>query len=336
MPAVPPYSSTTMASWSPCSRSMSSSGSSRIVSGTRSGGTISADTGTSSRRSCGTAMARFTCTTPSMSSQSSPVTGKRECPVRRASRTTSSAVAVRSIDDARARGLITSAAVCSPKPRDLVTSLAVPASSVPAAAERRTSEASSCGVRAPDSSSRGVMPSARRNRLAEPLSTKISGRATSAKPRTGIATTLAVASGAEMPRNCGSSSPKTIENRVAITRATTAATDSSVEPVEPGGLQRRLEQHPERRGGEEAEDERRQRDADLGCGELRREPSQRPQDDLGAGVPGVHGLLHGRPVERDQRELGGHEDGGTDRQPHTGQHQQPFGHSAVILGPQPG
>ena len=156
--------------------------------------------------------------------------------MRRARRTTSSAVAVRSIEDARARGLITSAAVCSPKLSDLVTSRAVPASSVPAWADRRTSEASSCGVRAPDSSSLGVMPSARRNRFAEPLSTKIRGRATSAKPRTGIATTFAVASGAEIPRNCGSSSPNTIENNVAMTRARPAATESSVEPLSPTAL----------------------------------------------------------------------------------------------------
>jgi hypothetical protein len=60
---------------------------------------------------------------------------------------------------------------------------------------------------------------ARRNALAEPLSTRMSGLATVAKTRTGSATTFAVVRGAEMPRNCGSSSPKTIENAVASTRA---------------------------------------------------------------------------------------------------------------------
>ena len=42
-PDVPPYSSTTTASWRPSSRSMSSSGSSRIVSGTRARSDIRAD-----------------------------------------------------------------------------------------------------------------------------------------------------------------------------------------------------------------------------------------------------------------------------------------------------
>ena len=56
------------------------------------------------------------------------------------------------------------------------------------------------------------------------MSTTISGLASTAKTRTGMATTLAVASGAEMPRNCGSSSPKTIENTVAMSRARAAET----------------------------------------------------------------------------------------------------------------
>ena len=47
----------------------------------------------------------------------------------------------------------------------------------------------------------------------------MSGAGETANTRTGPATTFAVASGAEMPRNCGSSSPKTIENTVAISRA---------------------------------------------------------------------------------------------------------------------
>ena len=54
--------------------------------------------------------------------------------------------------------------------------------------------------------------------------------------RTGIATTLAVARGAEMPRNCGSSSPKTIENNVAMTNARAAATEPTVDPLSPAAL----------------------------------------------------------------------------------------------------
>ena len=152
------------------------------------------------------------------------MTGKREWPVRRASRSTSPAEAVRSIAVQRTRGVMTSAAVRSPKSSERVTSRAVPSSRVPASADRRTSEASSWGVRAPESSSCGVMPNSRSTRLAEPLSTTMSGRVSTEKRRTGSATTRAVRSGAEMPRNWGSSSPKTIEKTVAMTRARAAET----------------------------------------------------------------------------------------------------------------
>ena len=192
-----------------------------------------ADTGTWSRRSCGTAMAFLTWTIPSMSSQSSPMTGKREWPVRRARATTSVAVAVRSMAVARERGVITSAAVWSPNPIDAVRSRAVWGSRVPASAELRTRNASSCGFRAAESSSCGSTPTARSTRLAEPLSSQMSGRATAVNARTGSATTFAVAKGAEKPRNCGTSSPTIIEKTVAMRRAMRFATVSSAGPPSP-------------------------------------------------------------------------------------------------------
>ena len=121
---------------------------------------MSAETGTSLRRSCGTAIAFLTWTTPSMSSQSSPRTGKREWPVRRDSRSTSSADSSRWMPVQRTRGVMTSSAVRSPKPSERVSMRAVVMSRVPASAERWTRLASSWGVRAPDSSSCGSMPSA--------------------------------------------------------------------------------------------------------------------------------------------------------------------------------
>ena len=177
------------------SRSSSSSGSSRIVSGTRVASIISAVTGTSSRRSCGTAMARLTCTSPSMSSQSSPITGKREWPVRRASRSTSSAVAVRSTAVQRTRGLITSAAVRSPKSQgagDEQRGALVEGADLGGAAHQggellRGPGAGQLLLR--------LMPTARRTRLAEPLSTTISGRVSTENTRTGTATTGRSAAG---------------------------------------------------------------------------------------------------------------------------------------------
>ena len=51
----------------------------------------------------------------------------------------------------------------------------------------------------------------------------MSGLVITEKARTGSATSLALRSGAEMPRNWGSSSPKSIEKRVAMTRARAVA-----------------------------------------------------------------------------------------------------------------
>ena len=125
-----------------------------------------------------------------------------------------------------------------------MTSSAVPSSRVPTSAERRTREASSCGVRAPDSSSWGVMPTVRSTRLAEPLSTMISGRVRTENTRTGTATTRAVRSGAEMPRNCGSSSPKTMENTVATTSARPAETASTAGCASPSRVSGPLSSRP--------------------------------------------------------------------------------------------
>ncbi len=72
--------------------------------------------------------------------------------------------------------------------------------------------------------------------MADPLSSEMSGRATVEKTRTGTATTLAVGNGAEMPRNCGTNSPKTIENNVTSTSATPVDTDSTVTADAPGRI----------------------------------------------------------------------------------------------------
>ena len=71
----------------------------------------------------------------------------------------------------RIRGVITSAAVRPEKTSVLARKLAVPASSVPIAAERRTSDASSAGVRAPESSSLASSPKRFRTLLEKPFST---------------------------------------------------------------------------------------------------------------------------------------------------------------------
>jgi hypothetical protein len=94
-----------------CDRSCCSRGSSPTVSGTIRGSDARAMAGTSARRSCGTAIARLTCTTPTTSSRPLSTIGKREWPVVRASRTTSAAESSRLTTTHCSRGVMTSAAV---------------------------------------------------------------------------------------------------------------------------------------------------------------------------------------------------------------------------------
>ena len=218
------------------------------------------------------------------------------------------ALSSRSTGVHRTRGVITSAAVISAKPSDRVTSWAVPGSSVPASAERSTIEASSSGVRAPDSSSCGSMPKARRTRLALPLSSTINGWATIENTRMNGVMNRAVASGADRPRNCGTSSPTTIEKAVARTRAMRDRdrVDRTVRDAEAG--QRRLQQAGHARLDQEADQQRGQRDADLRRGQLGRQLAQRGQHGDAALVAVGDGPLDGAAVEGDVGELGGDED----------------------------
>jgi len=74
--------------------------------------------------------------------------------------------------------------------------------------------------------------------LALPLSRVISGRATSTITRIGAATSWAVRNGAAIARFLGTSSPTTMENAVASSRATatdTGGTQRSGSPTAPSG-----------------------------------------------------------------------------------------------------
>ena len=93
-------------------------------------------------------------------------------------------------------------------------------SSTPALAERRTRLESSSAVRAPDSSSFGSMPMARRTPLALPLSTVIAGRKTVVNPTWNGMTTLAVCRGMARAKFLGTSSPRIIDSIVAIVTPT--------------------------------------------------------------------------------------------------------------------
>jgi hypothetical protein len=115
------------------------------------------------------------------------------------------------------RGVITSAAVLVEKFKVRAMKLAVPASSVPIAAERRTSEASSAGVRAPEISSLASKPKTLSTLLEKPLSTTIAGLKMAVKISWGRARALPTGKDKAMAMFLGTSSPRSIESRVAIT-----------------------------------------------------------------------------------------------------------------------
>ena len=165
--------------------------------------------------------------------------------------------------------------------------------------------------------------------LAEPLSTMMSGLAMTAKTRTGSATTFAVASGAEMPRNCGSSSPKTIEKIVASTSARALDTASTAPAQSPSGSSGPDDEAPDGGLREVADDEGRDRDADLGRRQLGRELLERLEHDAGPGVALVDGALDRGPVEGHERELGGDEERGAGGEQHGAEDEEPLGHRAA-------
>ncbi len=98
--------------------------------------------------------------------------------------------------------------------------VAVSDSSVPSSALRRTSDESSCAVRAPDSSSFGSMPMSRRIALALLLSRRTAGRNTVVKAVWNGITNFATRYGSASARFFGSSSP-TIIDRIVATRTPT-------------------------------------------------------------------------------------------------------------------
>ncbi len=124
----------------------------------------------------------------------------------------------------RPRGVMISCARRSPNASERSSSAAVPPSSVPCSAERRTSDESSSGERAEASSSCGSIPIRRSIAFAVPLKKRTITPATRVKPRRKPWTARAVASGFAIARFFGTSSPKIIVTPVARTSAIASAT----------------------------------------------------------------------------------------------------------------
>ena len=160
--------------------------------------------------------------------------------------------------------------------------------------------------------------------MADPFRTAISGRARIAKARTGKATTLAVRSGAEMPRNCGTSSPNTMENTVTSSSAVAVATGSTAwggTTRSTGAVSSRptdgCARYPTTRVVKVIPTWA----ADSWVADWRNERST-PEP-----ARPVDGLLDRGPVQGHERELHRHEDRCSHGEQHRGKHEQPFAHS---------
>ncbi|COY36032.1 Uncharacterised protein [Mycobacterium tuberculosis] len=167
----------------------------------------------------GTSNTCLTCTMPTVASRSPSTTGKRENPDAAAAATRSamvSSVCSATIFD---RGVISSSAVRAPNCSERRISHAVASSSAPLRAELRTNDTSSCGVRAERSSSAGSMPSRRTIQFAAPFVRRMAGVSSSENSTWPATTERAVRSGRATARYLGTSSPKTIDSDVTITRA---------------------------------------------------------------------------------------------------------------------
>src|SRR5437763_3943599 len=112
-----------------------------------------------------------------------------------------------------------SAARLSPNRMVRCSSIAVSAGSAPACAEIAASSPSSSGDRALASSSCGSTPNERTMRFAEPFKTLINQVKTCENVRCGRAVARAIGIGRASAAFFGTSSPKSIENRVATTSA---------------------------------------------------------------------------------------------------------------------
>jgi hypothetical protein len=107
------------------------------------------------------------------------------------------------------------------------------ASSSPSIAERRTRKPSSSALRAPESSSLGSMPTRRISALAVLLNSRITGLNTAVNAACIGTTNLAVASGTARAKFLGTSSPITMENRVASAMPITVPNTGTIPSATP-------------------------------------------------------------------------------------------------------
>ncbi len=138
-------------------------------------------------------------------------------------------------------------------------------------------------------------------------------------------------SGRAIARFLGTSSPRTIVNAVA--RISPMATEMPRHRARGHAevLERAVDELRDRRLGHEADEQVRQRDAQLGARELRGEVVQRVQDATRARVALLDGALDGRAVDGDERELRCDERPAREHEPERHDQEEHLGHRAALI-----
>ena len=198
------------------------------------------------------------------------------------------------------------------------------------AAERRTREASSAGVRAPEISSLASSPKTFRTLLENPLSTTMAGLKTAVKTSCGRATALPIGNDSAMAMFFGTSSPISMDSSVASVMARTRDTEPVIVGRDPDGGQRPFEQLADGGLHHVAGQQGGQGDAQLAAGQLGGQGFEALQQRLGGGVAVVHGALDRGLVQGYEGELDGHKEAGAKDEQQARCKEYPF-HSAACF-----
>ena len=269
-------------------------------------------------------MAFLTWTSPRMSSADSPMTGNREYPLRRAASRMSDTGWSASMVSTRMRGVITSAAVRPEKFRVRAMKFAVPGSSVPMAADLRTREASSAGVRAPEISSLASSPKTLSTLFEKPFRSTMAGLKMAVKISCGRASTRPMRND-ERDRHVFRDQFAQQHGQTRRDHHRHHQGDGTGHGLgDADGGKRRLEQRAHGRLHDVAGQQRGHGDAELAAGQLRRQGFQALEQRHCRGVAVVNGTLHSGLVQRNKGKFDGDEETGSENEQQSGGNKEPF------------
>ena len=171
------------------------------------------------------------------------------------------------------------------------------------------------------------MPSRRRIQLAVPLVTLIAGVRSRENHHCSGAAHRAVGNGLATARFLGTSSPKIIDTDVAISSANASAMPSTMLAGMPIAVSGACSSVRDDGFGQVTGGQRRDRDAELGAGELEGQRAVRLLDERVAPAAGLGVGVDGAAFQRGQRELGGDEHRRSRRQQQEGEQAEERGSS---------